>query len=304
LYNDHENTGQQPYGYGPCSPANSQIFHRRAKVEQYRLIFIWKWLLIFRSLMERYPPHLLTKTTFMERKQDTTDRRSFLGSIATGAVAMSMAGLAAPLQSIAKQADPGYYADDDPDAWFNKIKGKHRIVFDATRPHEIMPFVWPAVFQMTNQATGTPPSDTGVVVVLRHSAIPYAFQDNVWAKYNFVKVFDAGDIGPAFKAADYQTALNNRNPFWKPKKGDFQVPGFGAVPIGINELQEQGVMFCVCNAAMTVYSNAVAQQTNMKAEQVYNDWKAALIPGIQIVPSGVWAVGRAQEHGCAYCFAG
>jgi len=28
------------------------------------------------------------------------------------------------------------------------------------------------------------------------------------------------------------------------------------------------------------------------------------LPGIQPVPSGVWAIGRAQEHGCAYCFAG
>jgi intracellular sulfur oxidation DsrE/DsrF family protein len=35
-----------------------------------------------------------------------------------------------------------------------------------------------------------------------------------------------------------------------------------------------------------------------------NDSKAGLLPGIQIVPSGVWAVGRAQEHGCQYCFAG
>jgi len=29
-----------------------------------------------------------------------------------------------------------------------------------------------------------------------------------------------------------------------------------------------------------------------------------LFPGIQVVPSGVMAVGRAQEHGCTYCFAG
>jgi len=29
-----------------------------------------------------------------------------------------------------------------------------------------------------------------------------------------------------------------------------------------------------------------------------------VLPGIEVVPSGVWAVGRAQEHHCAYCFAG
>jgi intracellular sulfur oxidation DsrE/DsrF family protein len=55
---------------------------------------------------------------------------------------------------------------------------------------------------------------------------------------------------------------------------------------------------------MTVYSNVLAGQMNMKAEDVMNEWKANLIPGIQIVPSGVWAVGRAQEHGCQYIFAG
>ncbi len=42
----------------------------------------------------------------------------------------------------------------------------------------------------------------------------------------------------------------------------------------------------------------------MDAKTVYNDWKSGVLPGIQIVPSGVWAVGRAQEHGCAYCYAG
>jgi intracellular sulfur oxidation DsrE/DsrF family protein len=29
-----------------------------------------------------------------------------------------------------------------------------------------------------------------------------------------------------------------------------------------------------------------------------------LLPGVQVVPSGVWAVGRAQEKGCGYCYAG
>jgi len=29
-----------------------------------------------------------------------------------------------------------------------------------------------------------------------------------------------------------------------------------------------------------------------------------VLPDIQIVPSGVWALGRAQQKGCGYIFAG
>jgi hypothetical protein len=28
------------------------------------------------------------------------------------------------------------------------------------------------------------------------------------------------------------------------------------------------------------------------------------LPGIKIVPAGIWALNRAQEKGCSYCFAG
>ena len=230
-------------------------------------------------------------------------RRNFLGTLATGAATIGAASLA-PLSAGAKKMADNFSADDDPDAWFNKIQGKHRIVFDATRPHEVFPFAWPAVFAITNEATGTPAKDQGIVVVLRHSAIAYAFEDRLWAKYNFGELFHAGEIGPAFKAADYRTAASSRNPFWKPKAGDFQMPGFGNMAIGINELQANGVMFCVCNAAITVYSAIAAQARGVQAAEVMKDWQSGLLPGIQVVPSGVWAVGRAQEHGCAYCFAG
>lgn len=240
---------------------------------------------------------ILWKILFMEKTilNDTTNRRKFLGALTTGAAAMSIASLVTPLQQL--HASPGAsFTDLDPDEWFKKIKGKHRIVFDATRPHEIMPFAWPRVFLLTNEATGTPSKESSVVVVLRHDAIPYAFEDRLWAKYNFGEVFKADD--PATKKPSV------RNPFWKPKKGDFKLPGFGEVQIGINELQDSGVMFCVCSAAMTVFSAVVAEGMKMKAEDVLNDWKAGILPDIQIVPSGVWAVGRAQEHGCTYCFAG
>lgn len=219
-------------------------------------------------------------------------RRKFLGNIAAGAAALGLLSIPSSI----KAAPSLFKETDDADAWFKQIKGKHRVVFDATRPHEIMPFAWPRVFLMTNQATGTPEKDNSVVVVLRHDAIPYAFEDRVWAKYKFGEVFKTDD--PATKAPFV------RNPFAKPSPGEYKIPGFGVVPIGINELQASGVMFAVCNAAMTVYSAALADGMKMNAADIKKDWESGLLPGIQIVPSGVWALGRAQEHGCAYIFAG
>jgi intracellular sulfur oxidation DsrE/DsrF family protein len=242
----------------------------------------------------------------MESNDQTlrTPRREFLGALATGAVAMSIGTLATPLSALAGPIPTEGNMADDPDAWFNKIKGKHRVVFDCVGTNEVFPFAWPAVFMMTNEATGTPAKDQGIVVVLRHAGIPYAMEDRLWAKYHFDKFFGASELGPAFTAADAKTATATRNPFWKPKMGDFNVPGIGPVAIGLNDLQEKGVMFCVCNAALTVYSAAAAMQTGQKPEDVKKDWMSGLLPGVQVVPSGVWALGRAQEHNCAYIFTG
>ena len=224
------------------------------------------------------------------------DRRSFIGKLATGAAALGLATIAPSIPVKANEISDLSVNPEDPDAWFNQIKGKHRVVFDATHPHEVLPFAWPKVFLLTNAGTGTPEKENSVVVVLRHDAIPYAFEDKIWAKYKF---------GEMFKADDPKTKTPaTRNPFWKPQAGDFKIPGVGNVEIGINELQASGVMFCVCNMAMTVYSNVAAGMMKMKPEDVMNDWMAGLLPGIQVVPSGVWALGRAQEHGCAYIFAG
>ncbi|WP_128546853.1 DsrE family protein [Larkinella soli] len=218
-----------------------------------------------------------------------TPRREFLSTLTGGAAALGTGAFFSPQPATGA-------APESPDAWFENIRGKHKVVFDATQPHGMFPFAWPRVFLLTNAATGTPEKENSVVVVLRHDAIPYAFEDRLWAKYKFGEVFKAED--PDSKAPSV------RNPFWKPKPGAFKVPGFGEVALGINELQASGVMFCVCDAAITVYSAAVAQGMNLKADDVKKDWMSGLIPGVQVVPSGVWALGRAQEKGCAYIFAG
>lgn len=232
----------------------------------------------------------------MQQHDQNSSRRGFLGTLATGAAALGAATLAAPLSLTANTLQKNAGGLADADAWFNQIKGKHRIVYDVPEGNGIFPFAWPRVFLLTNAATGTPEKECSVVVILRHNAIGYAMKDELWTKYKLGEVFHLPD--PATNQP------STRNPFWQPKAGAFQVPGIGAIQIGINELQESGVMFCVCDAALTVYSAAVAQGAGLNAADVKKDWVAGLLPGIQIVPSGVWAVGRAQEHGCAYCFAG
>jgi intracellular sulfur oxidation DsrE/DsrF family protein len=231
--------------------------------------------------------------------KQTTDRRKFLGNLATGAAALGIASIAAPLGLNAENSTAaiGLPDGDDHEAWFKEIKGKHRIVFDVVHPNGVFPFAWPKIFLVTNEMTGTTEKDTSVVVVLRHDGIPYAMEDRLWKKYNLGEVFHVPDPVTQEKVA-------TRNPFWNPKPGDFQVPGLGNVAIGINELQASGVRFCVCNMALTVYSAAVAQGMKLDPAEVKKDWVSGLLPNIHVVPSGVWAIGRAQEHNCGYIFTG
>lgn len=224
-------------------------------------------------------------------------RRKFLGTFATGVAAFGLSSLVAPFKGHAGTNFEGFGKDgDSSEEWFKKIQGKHRIVFDVPEPNGIFPFAWPRIFLATNEATGTPAKDVNAVVVLRHNGIPYAMDHRLWEKYNMQEIF--GVVDPRTKKS------TTKNPFWKPDQGAFKVPGLGAVPIGINELQDSGVMFCVCNMALIVYSAVAAEKMGLKAEDVLKEWTAGILPGIQIVPAGVWAVNRAQEKGCSYCFTG
>src|ERR1700712_1347552 len=218
------------------------------------------------------------------------NRRDFIGKVTGAAALMGVASLVNPAKAN-EGSNVFSGAAADPDEWFQGVKGKHRIVFDCTEPKEIFPFAWPKIYMMTNAATGAP--DATAVVVLRHNAMCFAIQDSLWAKYKF------GDI---FKVTDPQTKASAlRNPFWKPKPDDFSAPGIGVVQLGIPQLQTEGIMFCACEMAITVYSAVVAGMTKQENATVKKEFLDNLIPGIPAMPSGVWAVGRAQEHGCGYC---
>ena len=219
--------------------------------------------------------------------KDTIHRRGFLGSLAAS-TALGVAALSSPMELLAQKGKPDASTNKEFDAWLKKIKGKHRQVFDATAENEGMPFAWTRVFLMTNDP---PASDVTAVVILRHEAIPLAMDHSLWEKYKFGEFFKINDKATKDPAV--------RNPYYHPKPGELMLDSFA-----IDELQKSGVLFGACNMAIKVYSGIVAKKMDMNADDVMKEWIAGVLPGMTIVPSGVLAVNRAQEHGCTYCYAG
>ncbi len=219
-----------------------------------------------------------------------THRRGFLGTLAAAAAAglASLTPLRAAAEPAPRRREPSGAADPAFEAWLDRITGKHKMVFDAPEVNGGMAVVWPRVWlNGNNDNYGTTDAENSGVVILRHAAIPLAMQDALWAKYKFGEVF-------SLKEGD---APATRNIFAKPLP--LPLPG-----TGVEQLLAKGGLFGVCNIALTIYSGAVAQKMGMDAAAVKAEWVAGLIPGVQVVPSGVLAVSRAQEKGCGYCFAG
>jgi hypothetical protein len=213
-----------------------------------------------------------------------TPRRGFIGRLAAAAAMTGVSGILP--KSLMGETLPSSVTDAQLEAWFGRLKGKHRQVFDAPAPNSGMPAIWPRVYLNTMEAT-YPGEGASAIVILRHDGLPLSMQDNLWAKYKFGEMFEIKDgAAPATKNI-YATITN------------LPLPG-----LGIAELLKSGVLVGACDVALTVYSAAAAQKMNMDPAAVKKEWVAGLLPGVQVVPSGVMAVGRAQEYECKYCFAG
>lgn len=212
-----------------------------------------------------------------------TPRRGFLGRVAAAAVGLGAANLIpVPLQ--AATGRPA--ADPQLEAWFGKLTGKHRTVFDAPEPNGGMPAIWPRVYLNTTNAS-YPGEPAVAMVILRHGGLAMGFQDSVWAKYPIGEMFNVKPGGTAATANPWATITG------------LPIPG-----LGIAELLKGGVLIGACDVAITVYSTGAATKMGLDPAVVKKEWIAGLFPGIQIVPSGVMAVARAQEYGANYIFAG
>ena len=222
---------------------------------------------------------------------DPSDRRSFLTALATGSAAIAAGAMALPQLADAAPVDAFDGAAVD-EMWLGKLNGKHKQFFDAVSVNDGFPMGFAMNFlNLYNDAYKIPDANLSAVVGLRHFSIPLGFTDDIWKRYKlgeFTKVVDPATKAPA-----------TRNIYYQAHDGELMAAG-----MAIDKLQARGVQFTVCNMALQIISGLMAPNAGVTPEVAKKEWTAGLIPGMVLVPAGVLAVNRAQEKGCAYCFAG
>jgi intracellular sulfur oxidation DsrE/DsrF family protein len=174
-------------------------------------------------------------------------------------------------------------AEDGPD-WPGKLTGRHKQVVDAYAINEGFPLAFVLNFLEPNK------SATGVII-LRHEAFPLALNHAMWEKYK---------IGETEKINDPETkAAAVKNPYFEPKAGVLRND-----KTAIDKLLARGTVFGACNLALRGHARRLAKNAGVTADEATKEFVANIIPGITVIPSGVWGVNRAQEAGCSYCSGG
>jgi hypothetical protein len=218
------------------------------------------------------------------------DRREFLGKLAGGAAALAGLSFAPPL--FAEEMQPPHDAGTWDDSWTAKLEGKKfKTVFDAPQVNSALALHQAsATIDGYRDVVGVQPKDLGLVVVIRHRAIPMAFNDAIWNKY---------DVGATFKLNDPTTGEPaKRNPFLHVTKDDKK--GLVGPDQSLQGLYDKGVIFLGCNNAAMGWGYMLAQKSGEKVDDVRAQLKANLIPGMTLLPTGIFAVVRAGNVGCSY----
>ena len=231
-----------------------------------------------------------------------TERREFFKKVAaSGAV---LAAAAMDPWVLAAQATGGTPTSPAPgtpaqgqamqwdDTWATTLAaGKYKAVIDGPELGEA-DFLWQAhaFFDGCKKVLSAQESEIAVAVVIRHEAIPVAYNDAIWQKY---------DLGKRLKVKDPVTRKNaKRNPFLMVPEG---VANFDWMkPMTLTGLGARGVTFPCCNQATRFLASRIAGWTHGDRAAIYEELKQNLVPGARLQPTGLYATMRAQQVGAAF----
>jgi hypothetical protein len=210
-----------------------------------------------------------------------TSRRGFLGLMGAGA--------ALPVLHSSLQAhEPLHSVSADWDlTWTRKLTGKHKLVLDAPELERGLPLVRANVIGLQySEVFGVGMPEVSRVLVLRHNAIQFVMNDAYWARFKVGA--DTGFTTPDGAAIGFNPVRIPRDIFPEPFR-----------PLMLEPFQQSGGIILACNLALQHLVVPKYAATGMAAAAAYEAAKADMIPGITLQPSGIFAVGVAQESGCS-----
>jgi intracellular sulfur oxidation DsrE/DsrF family protein len=213
------------------------------------------------------------------------DRREFLAQL--GIATAMLAGSAAVTPVAAQPDDVRSTAGGDKwdTSWLDQLtRAQYRVVFDATNISDGYALDTAGVFlSHYHEVHGTSDEQLRAVIVMRQLGTPLALGDAIWDKFA---------VGEELKINDRLTQQPaRRNPFLKAS---------GSSDNSLETLRSRGTILLLCNIAMNNWSSRHAEMTKRPVDEVREEVRANLVPGTIVVPSGIFALIRAQNAGCAY----
>ena len=216
-------------------------------------------------------------------------RRLFLESAAVNAAAFAILP-GTLLAGLPRDLVPPAPGDEWDLSWADKLKGKYRACFDCADV-ESGYGVWRASAwaNQTMDVMKAAPAEVSPVIVLRHNAIVLAMQQAFWDKYA---------IGASKKVRHPLTMKpTTKNPALLDEKDGIPAPFNMAA---LHKQLSRGVVALACNMALQDCADLIKTTDNVSEEEAHKRAIAFLVPGVILMPSGVFAAVRAQQAGCAY----
>ena len=233
---------------------------------------------------------------FKNSSQLPLARRSFLSRFGAGMTAIGTTFVGPSTASAQSSPEgrwqPSRHATDD---WLDQVPGKHRFFFDTTSPGAIAQAIAFATnyFTANKSGYGLEDADLAVVICVRHQSTAFAFNDAMWAKYG----------APLAERANF-TDPKTKQP---PTVNVYNTSGYDTLPnrgITVDALIKRGVHFAVCGLSTRANATFIAQKTGGKADDIFAELVAHLVGNAHLVPAGIVAVNRAQEHGYSLAYVG
>ena len=179
-------------------------------------------------------------------------------------------------------------AEAPADIWLKGLDGKHKQFFDFPSTNGGVPLVHMLNYYDTyNKAYGVPDRDIDAVGTFYGSTTFHAMNDAMWEKYR---------IGEFLKENAPSGQPATANP-WRTAP---VILGMTLAPASIESLQKRGATFIVCNNALTIFSGMLAQARGLDPKVVYDDLRANILPGVELIPGMVVAIEQAQRAGLSY----